>query len=275
MNRRMLAIVMATAAAALFVLVAVYTWATAAALGAQPLNGRFLLSALPVIAAPLVGAELLRHHRRVAGAAVLGTSAVVFLPVPASSLLLIVDGGAGVWTASALLELGAYGALATAAIVAVQQLDGTPTRRPLDGPPALLAVAALAGSVWAPVGLGAATAGQGWRSWLLPMAVTAVEPGQAAVLALAGVTTAVVLYVGLTTAPSIGTVVLAAAAAVLMTDHLANLLRAAADPDLLVLPAGWAGLVGTLGLLFLAVRRLRDGDGTPADAALVAEPDAV
>lgn len=274
MDRRTLAIVMAWAAAALFVLVAVYTWATAAALGANPLNSRFVLSALPVVAAPLVGAELLRRRRHAAAGAVLGTSAVAFLPIPASALLLLADGAAGVWTASSLLELGAYGALAVAAIVAVQQFEQAPARTGPIGPATPLALAALVGSIWAPVGLAAATTGAAWPDWALPMAVAAAEPGQAAVLALSGVAAAVVLYVGLTTAPPAGTVVLAAAAAVLLTDHVGNLLYAAADPDLIVTPPGWVATLGALGLLLVATTRLRGGEHPPAGAVLVADSDA-
>ncbi|HSK24144.1 MAG TPA: hypothetical protein VK906_13245 [Egicoccus sp.] len=270
MDRRILAIVMASAAAALFVLVAVYTWATAAALGLGPLNWRFSLSLLPLVAVPLIGAGLVRRGRPLHAAAVLGTAAVLWLPVPASSVRLLAGGTSGVWTASALLEVAAYGALVVAAVLA-SQLRGTwPSRVPASALGGLLAGAVVAGSVWPPVVFAEA----GTTQWLRPLAVTASEPGDAVMFVLMALVTALVLYAGVSTGGRTGPVILTTAAAVLFIDHLGNLLAVSGNPDATLAPAGWAGLAGTLGLLLVATTRLRDEVRPPPGAVQVTNSDA-
>lgn len=271
MNRRMLVMVMASAATALFVLVSVYTWATATAVGATPSLGRFALSAMPLVVAPMVGVALLRRDRPRHAAAVLVTAALVWLPVPASAVRLLVGGSSGVWTGSALLETAAYGALAVAATLATQLVATWPARTRPSVVAGLLAAGVVVGAVWPPV----ATPGSGTADWVRPLAFTAAEPGDAAVLALMALVIALVFAVGVTVPGRTGAVVLATAAAVLFVDHLGNLLTVSGDPGAALAPAGWAGLLGSLGLLLLAAGRLRDDDRPPVGSALVADPDAV
>lgn len=258
MDRRMLAIVMAAAATSLFVLVAVQTWTTAAALGLGPLTWRFFLSLVPVLVAPLVAAALLHRGRPRAAAAVLATLALLWLPVPASAVRLLTAGSSGPWAGGALLELAAYGTLALATALALH-LGGAwpaPTRpTPLA---AALAVAAVAGSVWPPV----VVSGGGMADWALPLALTAARPGDAALLVVMTVVVAAVLGGGLALPGRDGALVVATAACILLVDHGANLLITSGDPDAVLAPGGWAGLIGTLGLLLGALPRLRDGDGT-------------
>lgn len=270
MDRRLLAVVIAVVAAVLFVLVAVYTWATAAALGAATPLGRFALSALPLVAAPSVGAALLRRGRARHAAAVLGAAAVIWLPVPASSVRLLVSGSAGVWAPGALLETAAYGALVVAAVLAIQLGDGWPDRTRASAPGGLLAGAVVAGSIWPPV----TVTGTESTQWLRPVALTAARPGDAVMLVLMALVTALVLYAGLTTSGRTGAMILATAAAVLLVDHLGNLLAVSGNREATLAPAGWAGLLGALGLLLLAARRLGDEDRGSTGAVLVGDPDA-
>jgi len=270
MDRRMLVMVMATAATTLFVLVAIYTWATATAIGATPSLGRLALSALPLTVTPLVGVALLRRGRPRHAAALLATAALVWLPVPASAIRLLVGGSAGVWTAGALLEVAAYGALAVAASLALQLAGSWPARTRPSAIAGLLAAGVVVGAVWPPV----ATPGSGTADWVRPVVLTAAEPGDAAVLALMALVVALVFAVGLTTPGRTGAVILATVAAVLLVDHLGNLLTVAGDPELALAPAGWAGLLGTLGLLLLAAGRLPDADRPPVGSAMVVDPDA-
>ena len=261
------ALAAATAAGLLAVATVVgwWWWSRSFALPSEAALTRSLVLIAPMVLLPLVGAVLLLRRQPLLATALLATQALLTLPAALSSVRLLAEAPSAAALGLTMMSIASYGALVTAAIVAVRLIDGWP--RP-SAPPALAVVAAVA--ALAPTILSPVTArlpdGQTLHIVGDLLLLIAGEPFAVAVTLLGPVTAAAVVALGITLRGRTGVMVIAAAAGTAWVFSVTRAVDAATDPTTVVTVAGWVGFAGETALLLLAVRWWSADDASHAPA---------